>query len=175
MSSRWTPEAPSGSWLSNADRQTALESHATKSSALAGRWSRLVGKDCGRESTHVRRPCSSIRVPTIGASDALSVGRSVALSLSIPSTKPPSFDAQPNVGTFRSPAHTHEVTASSHAMPWGGFAVRYDHDHRLKLDEALALRRPTKCWNLSVPCSYARSHCVFSCHALGWVRISLQS
>ena len=68
------PEAPSSSWLSNADHQTALKGHATKSSTLAGRWSRLVDQDCGRESTHVRRSCSCVRVPTVGASDALSVG-----------------------------------------------------------------------------------------------------
>ena len=84
MSSRWTPEALSGSGFSNADRQTAVEGHETKPSALAGRWSRLAGQDGGRESAHVRRSCSCVRVSTVGASDALSVGRSVALSLSTP-------------------------------------------------------------------------------------------
>jgi hypothetical protein len=44
MSPRWTPEAPSGSWMANAvHQQTALEGHAAKSPALAGRWSRLYG------------------------------------------------------------------------------------------------------------------------------------
>ena len=129
MSSRRIPEAPSGSWLSNADRQTALEGHATKSSALAGQWSRLVGQDFGRESALVRQSCSCVHVPTAGASDALLVGRSVALSLSIPSTKPDTSDAQPTSGTFRPPARTHEVAAPSHAMPRDEVAFHYNHDH----------------------------------------------